>query len=215
MAAGEQLAEVVDDPALAVPLERRERHPEEVELDGRSALDDREVVVERRVRVGVADDDPCQVGALRLEDRRAGRARPRLDRVGRDRQAGPAGGPGRGPVDPFLLGREPRLVGPDLADDPGPDAGPADARRSPRGRSRRPGRRRSAGRSAPRPGSGPRGTSRSPSRCGGRSRGPARRARPDRGRRRRGSGRRRSPPPAARNAASSSTITGSSRRSSQ
>ena len=42
--------------------------PEEVELDVRAALDDREVVVEVRVRVGVADDDPRRIGALLLED---------------------------------------------------------------------------------------------------------------------------------------------------
>ena len=43
----------------------RERHPEEVELHARAALDDREVVVEDRVGVGVPDDDARRVGALR------------------------------------------------------------------------------------------------------------------------------------------------------
>ena len=41
--------------------------------------------------------------------------------MGRDRQAGPAGGPGGGAMDPLLPRRDPRLVGPDLADDPRPD----------------------------------------------------------------------------------------------
>ena len=49
-------------------LLRREGHAEEVELDVRAALDDREVVIEDRVRVGVADDDARRVGALLLED---------------------------------------------------------------------------------------------------------------------------------------------------
>ncbi len=51
----------------------------------------------------------------------------RLDRVGRDREPGPAGGPGGGSVDPLLARRDPRLVRPDLADDPGPDPGLAHA----------------------------------------------------------------------------------------
>src|SRR5512141_2195165 len=41
--------------------------------------------------------------------------------MGRDRQAGAPRRPGDRAVDPLLAGREPRLVGPDLADDPGPD----------------------------------------------------------------------------------------------
>ena len=46
VAAPQQLADQLDDPALAGPLLRREAHPEEVELDAGAALDDREVVVE-------------------------------------------------------------------------------------------------------------------------------------------------------------------------
>ena len=57
----EQLAQELDEPVLAVPLDGREGHPEEVELDARAALDDLEVVVEDRVRVGVTDDDPGRV----------------------------------------------------------------------------------------------------------------------------------------------------------
>ena len=117
VAAREQLAEQVDDPALAVALGRREGHPEEVELDARAALDDRQVVVEMRVRVGVADDDPRRVRALLLEDPQLVEPDRRQDGVGRDGQAGPSGGPGRRPMDALLLRRHPRLVGADLADD--------------------------------------------------------------------------------------------------
>ena len=46
VAARQQLAQELDDPALAVSLDGGEGHPEEVELDARAALDDREVVVE-------------------------------------------------------------------------------------------------------------------------------------------------------------------------
>jgi hypothetical protein len=51
-----------------VALGRRERHAQEVELDGRAALHDRQVVVENGVRVGVIDDDPRRVGAFFFED---------------------------------------------------------------------------------------------------------------------------------------------------
>ena len=122
----------VDDPALAVALGRRERHPEEVELDARAALDDRQVVVEMRVRVGVADDDARRVRALLLEDPQLVEPDRRQHGVGRDRQAGPPGGPGRRAMDALLLCRHPRLVGADLADDPGTDARVADAGRPPR-----------------------------------------------------------------------------------
>ena len=49
-----------------------------------------------------------------------------MTRVGRDRQAGPAGGPGRRAMDALLRRRQPWLVRADLADDPGPDARLAD-----------------------------------------------------------------------------------------
>ena len=77
--------------------------------------------------VGVADDDPRRVGALRLEDPQLVQADRRQDGVGRDREAGPAGRPGGGAMDALLAGREPRLVGADLADDAGPDAGVPDS----------------------------------------------------------------------------------------
>jgi hypothetical protein len=47
--------------------------------------------------------------------------------VGRDREARPSRRPSGGSVDPFLLGRQPWLVGTDLADDPGPDPRAGDA----------------------------------------------------------------------------------------
>ena len=82
VAAREQLADRLDDPALALALERREAHPEEVELDRRAALDDRQVILVRGVRVGVADDDPGQVDALGLEH---------VELVEPDRRTGPRG----------------------------------------------------------------------------------------------------------------------------
>ncbi len=100
-----------------------ERHAEEVELDARAALDDREVVVEMRVRIGVADDDPRRIGALLLEDPQLIQPDRREDGVGRDGETGPASRPGGRTMDTLLLRRHPRLVGADLADDPGPDAG--------------------------------------------------------------------------------------------
>ena len=158
----EQLAKQVHDPALAVALGGREGHPEEVELDARAAPDDRQVVVEMRVRVGVADDDPRRVRALVLEDPQLVEPDRRQHGVGRDRQAGPSGGPGRRAMDPLLLRRHPRLVGADLADDPGTDAGVADAGGRLARRARRRGRRPTAGRCGPPPGSTRRDTSRSP-----------------------------------------------------
>ena len=129
-AAREQLEEQPDDPLLALALHRREAMPEEVELEVRAAAADLEVVVERGVRVGVADDDPGRVDALLLEDPQLGQADRRQDGVRRDRQPGPPGGPRGGAVDPLLGRRQPRLVGPDLADDPGPDAASRRPRRS-------------------------------------------------------------------------------------
>ncbi len=77
-------------------------HPDEVELEVRAALDDREVVVEDRVRVGVADDDPSRVDALLLEDPQLGEADVGQDGVGRDREPGPPRRTGGRPMDPFL-----------------------------------------------------------------------------------------------------------------
>ena len=86
------------------------------------ALDDREVVVEVRIRVGVADDDPAGSAPSSSKIAQLGEAHGRQDRVGRDREAGPPRGPGGRPMDALLGGRDPRLVRPDLADDPRPDA---------------------------------------------------------------------------------------------
>ena len=122
VAACQELAQELDDAAFAVPLDGAERHPEEVELDRRAALDDREVVVEVRVRVGVADDDAAGIGALLLEDPELGETDVGQHRVGRDRQPGPAGRARGRPMHPLLGRRDPRLVRADLADDPGPDA---------------------------------------------------------------------------------------------
>ena len=127
VAAVEELEQQVDDPALAVPLLRRERHPEEVELDRGAARDEPEVVVEVGIAVRVPDHDPPGVDALVLEDRELGRPDVGHDGMGRDREAGPPRRPRRRPVDPLLGRRDPRLVRPDLPDDPGPDPGVADA----------------------------------------------------------------------------------------
>ena len=110
------------DARLARGARVRPGHPEEVELEVRAALDDREVVVEDRVRVGVADDDPA--GSAPSSSKIRSWASPTSDRtrVGRDRQPGPPRRPRRRPMDALLGRRDPRLVGPDLADDPGPDA---------------------------------------------------------------------------------------------
>ena len=170
----------------------------------------------------MADHDPRQVGALRLEEVELVEADRRLDGVGRDREAGPTGGPGRGAVDPLLARRDPRLVRADLADDPGPDAGLAHAigRLADELVGKRLDRR--GGRSAPRPGSRRPDTSRAHHDVqAGRLREPAR-ASPDRARRRAASGRRRSrrrrpeTPPAprrsrARRAAAPSNPSGSRR----
>ena len=78
--------------------------PEEVELDRRAALDDRQVVGRIGIRVGVADDDSREVGALRLEDRQLVEPDRRLNGVGRDREAGPASRARRRAMDALLLG---------------------------------------------------------------------------------------------------------------
>ena len=105
MTARQQLAQELDEPVLAVLLDSGEGHPEEVEFDARAATDDLEVVVEDRVRIAVADDDPGRVEALLLEDAELGQANRGQDRMGRDRQAGAASRRGRlhdGPVPPPL-----------------------------------------------------------------------------------------------------------------
>ncbi len=76
MAGCQQVAQQLDDPALAEPLGRREGHAQEVEFDARATTHDREVVLEDGVRIGVADHDASRVGALRLEDRELVQARP-------------------------------------------------------------------------------------------------------------------------------------------
>src|SRR5215203_621308 len=84
VAATEEVAQKLDDAVFAESLDRRERHPEEVELDARTAFDDAEVVVEDRVRVGMADDDARRIDALLLEDAEQRQPDRREDRVGRD-----------------------------------------------------------------------------------------------------------------------------------
>ena len=162
MAAGQQLA----DSSTMRPSPWRScavnGMPEEVELDGGPALDDREVVVERgyesawpmMTRVGsapssskirswaspTADRTPWVVIARPV--RRAARAAARWTRS--------SGGETHGlsvPISPMIPGRTPRV-----ADPVGRLARPA----------RRRGRRRIGGRSAPRPGSRRSDTSRSP-----------------------------------------------------
>ena len=71
----------------------------------------------------MADDDAGRIGALRLEQRELRQPDRRHDGVGRDRETGPSRCLPGGPVDALLGRRDPRLVGPDLADDPGADAG--------------------------------------------------------------------------------------------
>ena len=123
MAAGEQLQHEPGDPFLALALDRGEAHAEEIELEVGAAADDLEVVLERRVGIGMADDDPSRIEALLLEDPELGEPDVRHDGVGRDGEARPAGRPGGGAVDAFLGRGEPRLVRADLADDARPDAG--------------------------------------------------------------------------------------------
>ena len=80
-------------------------------------------MIEDRVGIGVADDDPRRIGTLFLEDAELGEADVGQDGVGRDGQPGRARRPGGRSVDTLLGRRDPRLVGPDLADDPRPHAG--------------------------------------------------------------------------------------------
>src|SRR4051794_14569582 len=127
MATGEQLPDFVDDPGLAVPFVRREAHPQEVELDAGASLDDREVIVERWIGAGAADAHARPGGAWRREDVEPAKAAGRPDGMGRDGRPGPARGACGGAMAALLLGRHPGLVRPDLADDPGPDPGLADA----------------------------------------------------------------------------------------
>ena len=90
VAAMEQLQQELDDPALAMALGRGERHAEEVELDRRPTPDQRQVVVEDRVAVGVPDHHPPGVDPLFLEHRQLRGADVGHDGVGRDREARPA-----------------------------------------------------------------------------------------------------------------------------
>ena len=96
MAAPDELAEELDDPALAVDLRGEEAHPQEVELEVGPAPDDLQVVVEDRIRIGMTDDHPARVGALLLEHRQLGQPDRGQHAVGRDRHPGSAGDPGGG-----------------------------------------------------------------------------------------------------------------------
>ena len=83
-------------------------------------------MVEVGVRVGVTDDHPLGTETLLDQDVELGSADGRCHAVGRDGHAGRDRGPRRGAMDPLLGRAEPGLVGADLADDPGPHAGPGD-----------------------------------------------------------------------------------------
>ena len=131
-----------------------ERHAEEVELDQRPAVDQRQVVVQHRIAVRVTDHHPSGIHPLLIEDGQLGGthvdtacveiARPVRRRAARHRHGSP------------LLGRrDPRLVRPDLTQDPDPDAGVPHPRPSRRGRAPRRASPPIASRSAPRAGSAP------------------------------------------------------------
>src|SRR3989337_111868 len=74
----------------------------------------------------MADDDPARIHALLREDAELCQADRRLDAVGGDRHAGLLRGPRGRAMHALLLRADPRPIGPDLADDPGPDAALAD-----------------------------------------------------------------------------------------
>ena len=73
----------------------------------------------------MSDDDARRIGALGLEDPELVEPDRRQDAMRGDSQAGPPSCP-RAAGGPAPRRRHPRLVGPDLPDDPGPDAGVAD-----------------------------------------------------------------------------------------
>src|SRR6185503_18446657 len=102
VATRQQLTQDLDEPVLAVSLDSGEGHAEEVEFDARAATHDREVVVQNRVRIAVADDDAAWVEALLLEDAELSQPNRGQDRMGRDRTAGALRGAGGGTMDPFL-----------------------------------------------------------------------------------------------------------------
>src|SRR5215210_6293493 len=78
------------------------------------------------MRIGMADDHPREGGPFLLEDAQLVQADGRLDGMGRDRETGPSRRPRCRPMDALFLGGQPWLVGPDLADDPGPGVDPRD-----------------------------------------------------------------------------------------
>ena len=75
----------------------------------------------------MADDDPRRIDALLGEDLQLRQADRRLHAVGGDRHPRPQAGARGGAVHPLLERADPGLVGSDLADDAGPDAGIGDA----------------------------------------------------------------------------------------
>src|SRR3954452_13539461 len=121
MATTEQLTDQLDEPrlgqAFALP-----GHADEVELDVRASLDDRQVVVEERVRIGVTDDDASGIDSLLLEDGELREPDIREHAVCGDREPGPNGGAGGCTVDALFGRAHPRFVRADLADDPGANA---------------------------------------------------------------------------------------------
>ena len=163
----EQLDDDLDQPRLERLLDP-EPMAEEVELEVRAGIEDGEVEVEVGMRVGVTDDDARRVDALLGEDPQLREADRRLDAVRRDRHAGPDRCARRGAMHPLLQRADPRLVGADLADDPGTDAGSAHAIGELADDHPREVVDGAAVDQRPRPGSARRGTSRSPSRCSGR-----------------------------------------------
>src|SRR5438128_1674766 len=98
-------------------LHGRETHTQEIELQVGAPPDDLEVVLERRIGVGVTDDHARGVQPLLLEDTELLEADRRHDGMGGDGQAGPPGRPRGSAVDALLERRNPRLVRPYLADD--------------------------------------------------------------------------------------------------
>ncbi len=144
---------------LLVGLEVAE--PDVVDLDVDAALEQAQLMVDVALVAVVADDDPVRRDALLEQDGDLLRPEPAGPlAVGADRDAGLALCP-RGRPEDALLGRAQEVdLGPDLADDPRPDAGPVDAVDDIADRAGRPARRRSSARCSPGRPAG--GTSRRP-----------------------------------------------------
>src|SRR5438045_2759181 len=108
--------EQLELPKLTSRLEL-ERAADRVELDPGAALENSAVIVGERMGVAVTDDDPTQVDSLvrkQVELYQSDRACVCMQR---DRQTGRVVGAGGRAEHPLLDGRDPRVVGADLADD--------------------------------------------------------------------------------------------------